>query len=320
MSKVKYKRFKSYAGPSIVGNVRFTIDKDNSTHLERALYLTSLVESGAKFGTVIAYDGTGMTAGLTQCIAVYPKPLLRQGPPNPIKEQGPLWKMIRNLEKDHAPVEELYNALKVKGWYVSSKSDLRDYNTGLLIPGRQIREEFTPNNGNVSRAGSKWLQAKEWALIFHRLFQDEASFKTQIEFGVNHIRKVASVKPRALTPNTISNLVYEGDVNTPISVNDELDLAMSVFWSNLVNAPAIAFLKLRQAARIPTGNNEVFDLEINNPETRRSFSKRLIRLLGTSTFARWQTRYKRTRKLAIKADIWPDEFFNGNSPIMPSKF
>ena len=77
--------FKEYAGVRIKGQKPLSSFPLSRRHLDRASRLTAEVESGGRFGSVMSYDGTGMTAGIHQAIAVYPKNL---------KDQGPLWKLL----------------------------------------------------------------------------------------------------------------------------------------------------------------------------------------------------------------------------------
>ena len=117
MTYVSWKKFKHYSGPRIVGKKNFIL-VENPTHLEKALYLTSIVESGAKFGTIVMFDGTGVTAGLTQAIAVYPRELQHEDN-NALDDQGPLWKLLSRMEYEcGASVNNLWNKFKEVGWYL----------------------------------------------------------------------------------------------------------------------------------------------------------------------------------------------------------
>ena len=86
-------KFGKYAGVKIKGKI--PLEAPNSlSHLSWVSWLTAMVESDGKFGSVMNYDGTGMTAGIHQAIAVYPK---APGDGNKKNEQGPMWKLMNRI-------------------------------------------------------------------------------------------------------------------------------------------------------------------------------------------------------------------------------
>ena len=99
MPKVSYRKRKNYSGPLIAGTEPYPAPSAERAgfHIDRAYWLTTRVETGGKFGAVMAYDGTGMTAGPDQHIAVYPKELANEDL-NAADDQGSLWKLLRRLE------------------------------------------------------------------------------------------------------------------------------------------------------------------------------------------------------------------------------
>ncbi len=315
-SKVKWRRWKSYSGPVIKGKIPFNLS-ENADHWDRVVWLTARVETGGKFGATTCYDGTGNTSGLIQAIAVYPRELAHEDN-NPADDQGPLWKMVEAVRQD-APelLERLDDEFKEIGWKLVDGVICYADSENEIVPGKEIRNELTPTEGTVPRSGPSWQEAKGWALLFHNIFSHPDSFKAQVKFGLDHAHKNARKKPVILHRKTIESLVYRGDVNDTklFSLKDPLDLAMAVLFSNAVNAPAMAFRKLSQALRL-------FGRRPNwqNPEDRRRFAKRLIRVLANANYARWNFkiatgRYQRTRKAAMK--VWPKEMFTGSKAIMP---
>jgi hypothetical protein len=320
--KVKWVQFKNYSGVSIKGTTPFNLPA-YANHWDRVVWLTSIVESGGKFGTVISYDGTGATAGLCQMIAVYPKELADEDG-NPENDQGSLWRQIERIRKaDPSTVTELLTSLKNgKGWdLVNGKVVGQD---GKTLNGRVLREELTPNQGRVPRKGPDWEQAKCWGMVFHNLFSNPNTFETQVSFSIEHAKETARRKTPLLHGVPISETIYK---DNPDQVDDfiigtPLDLAMAVFFSNSVNAPAAAYRRFTQALdahRISLGH----PLDLTKPVERLRFAARLIRVLGTAQFARWNAeipggRYQRTRSTA--QEIWPPEFFTGPNAIMPKKF
>lgn len=318
MTSVKRLAYKSYAGPRIAGSVPFRLSPTPS-HLEKALWLTSSVESGAKFGSICMYDGTAMTAGLHQAIAVYPKELVSEDY-NAEDDQGSLWKLLRLLEtvQNLPEYNEVSRMLKECGWYLAQDGVLRylddgkskvgprtlRYSAGDTVYGAHIREEFTPKGGAVPSSGKNWLKAKAWALAFHKLFSAEPSFLPQIQFGVDHISVLA--KTRRLHEASVEAEAYDGRITDFVPSSSAYDLAMSVFWSHSVNAPSVAFKVLRSSG------------DVKSPE----FPLKLLRFLGTMSYGRWHFtdsggRYQRTRKWAM--EVWPEDLFLPGG-IMPLSF
>jgi len=325
MNKVKWMKWNRYSGPRIKGTTPYHLP-DDADHWERVLWLTSIVESGGKFGAVIAYDGTGTTAGLTQCIAVYPREL-RNEDNNPNDDQGILWKLIEEVRKDNPELlQRLDEEFKEIGWFISPGGQVLHRAGGEIVLGRLLRDELTPpSRGAVPRRGEHWDGAKGWALIFHDIFADPKSFDAQITFATEHTHKVAKRKPKALRGKTIQEIIYEDhleQLGPSWNKEDPLDLAMSVFWSNSVNAPAIAFSKLQRAVNILKGSSGTSPLDLSLSYHREVMARRLVRLLGTSSYGRWNAsepngRYQRTRKAAKK--VWPARFFKGPKALMPRR-
>lgn len=317
MTKVRHRSYGKYSGPQILGTSTLKFDLDSSSHWSRVLYLTSLVESGAKFGSITMYDGTAVTAGLHQAIAVYPKELAAEDF-YAEDDQGSLWRLIRKLElvSDLPEYTSLSARLADNNWYVAQDGTLRyisdskvkisgknvSVDAGDQVFGAEIREEFTPRKGKVPASGPLWKQSSAWALLFHKLFSSPTTFDAQIEFGADHFLSMSS--SRKIGSSTIHDLLYTGD-----SLSPSYDLALCVFWSHSVNAPSIAFRLLYSClSSIPKPS-----------ENQDEFSRKLLSSLASSTYGRWHWsdkggRWQRTRKFA--KEMWDSALFVA-SGVMP---
>ena len=310
--------FKKYAGVRINGDVPIDIPGDG--HMDRASWLTVMVESGGKFGTVISYDGTGMTAGLHQAIAVYPKELRLPEDGNSLDDQGPLWKLLDRCLQATPKIQatlDMKHALGNIGWVVAN-GVLRDETVGHAISGKTIRAEFTgAENGCMPARGIHRQEAERWAALFHTYFSDKNTFPIQEGWGKEKLIKRVERTPlrfasaRKWRKKTPQEFFYEDLIAGVVDHEDlppEFDLAMSVWLSYTVNAPAIALKVLcRLIPAYQTGSIEAFSVQ-------------LLKALGRAKFGRWGAqvkngRYQRTRKYAM--ELWPREMFKGKNAIMP---
>lgn len=297
MTTVKFGSIGPYSGPIITG----TVDAFDwpptmkSSHLDRAFWLTTMVESGGKIGSIMAADGTGMTASLEQLIAVYPKNL---------KSQGPLFGILQKLSgvldiMDILPFESV-------GWKLDNGVLVHNDSSKPVDP-KVIRDTFTPVGGYVPNVGPNWEQSKKWALAFHKLFSTLSTIKTQINYGLDAFLKFSHTKNPRINKSTIDALVYKGEFASidPFNGVMENDLAMAVWWSYKVNGPAPALDILSATVK-------------NHSPDSPDFGKALIQALRTSSYGRWATnRYDRTRQNAMK--VWQDELFTGTTAIMPPR-
>lgn len=175
MRAVKHRTWKNYSGCLINENYTLYSNENTNLHLDRALYLISLVEVGGKFGLIQSYDGAAMSAGLEQKIAVLPKSL----------SQGTLWGMLLEIktvikESDCPPLKKLIKALSDVDWFLDNAGILRHKNSGAEITGSEIRNQFTPPDGKTPSSGPEWEQAARWATLFSELFNHPATFDIQI--------------------------------------------------------------------------------------------------------------------------------------------
>jgi len=294
---VKHGSIGNFSGPIITGTVEAfeklpTIADD---HLDRAFWLTTMVESGGKAGSIMAADGTGMTASLEQLVAVYPRNMT---------EQGSLFGILQKL----AELVNILNFLPFEstGWELDD-GVLRSKDSANPVSPNIIRNTFTPIDGKVAATGPRWEQSKRWALAFHKLFATPETIRPQIQYGLAQFVKFARTRNPRINRSTIDALVYKGNIELQdpfhgVVVND---LAMSVWWSYKVNGPAPALDRIAAAVKAHA---------TDSPD----FGQTLVRLLRTSQYGRWATnRYDRTRQNAMK--VWPAEFFTGKDAVMPPR-
>jgi len=294
-------------------------------HWDRILWLTSQIESGGKFGSVMAYDGTGMTGGLIQAVAVYLKALEKINN-NPAEEQGSLWELLTDIkESDSTLLSNLDAEFDKLGWQLR-KGKIYQGETSNLIRGKTIRDILTPTLGTVPRIGPNWENSKAWAILFHEIFSDERSFAAQKEFGIKHFKRAAKRKLPLLNKKSIESIFYNGNIEkTTFKITNPLDLALSFLFSNMVNSPTSAFTKLKEAieSTFPTYFTSNSVIEFNNQTIRTLIAKAIIQALAKGGPARWSYelpngRYQRTRRAA--KNVWRSAFFKDPTGLMPPKF
>lgn len=332
-----WRQYNTYSGPVILGVDQIDVPKSDRAmfHVDRAYWLTTMVESGGKLGAIMAADGTAMTAGLDQHIAVYPKELSDEDY-NATDDQGGLWQLLRQLETVRSSlsyqqaVNNLWTKLKEAGWYVAQDGTLRyladtevSFNgsggkrlkakAGTPVFGAHIRDTFTPVAGHVPKSGKLWDQAVEWASLFHALTSHVGGEAAQIAFGVDHLVKRTKTRVIAVTGGKLEDVGYGGHEVTSLQLgtdwSEELDLAMCVYQAHSVNAPAVANTCLGKA-RQKAGQNP------------SKFARLLIEQLGNSEYGRWSDdnpygRYQRTRSAARESGLWSRGLFDGTSALMP---
>jgi hypothetical protein len=303
--KVRYGSYGKYSGPYIKGTedaMVMPIMEDD--HWQRVLWLTIMVESGGKLGSVMMADGTACTAGIEQSILVYPRNL---------KVQGPLPGLLHLL--DHfVPISyyTLGQMLEEEGWMIGGDKTIREFDNGQLVSPHVLRDTLTPYGGIVPRKGTAWQRARAWALAFHELFSMKETREAQIKHAIDGFTKFARrVKHKKLEHETIEDVVYNGDCLAQAFEIDTIegaacDLAMAMLWNYKTNAPAPALTRLGRVTK---------RFESNDPD----FARFLLRQLGTSSYGRWATnRWRRSRQHAMK--VWPDELFKGPKAVMPKSF
>lgn len=340
-ANVKYGKFRSYSGPIIRGTDPMPSPSGSRAdhHVDRAFWLTAMVESGGKIGAVMAADGTGMTIGLDQHIAVYPRELAHEDY-NAKDDQGSLWKLLYRLEtvrssqSYHKAVDVLWDMLLKEGWFVAQDGVLRylhdqevtvgpktlEVDAGDVVFGAQIRDVFTPPGGKVPQKSDNWQRSKRWALAFHAITSHFGAEAAQISYGQEHLVKRtkrrrlkidmgAGKKPRW---GKLEKMGYDNREVSSLKLGDtwseDMDLALCVYQSHSVNAPSIANKCVVRARK--------------KASTDAAFAKWLLRFLGNNSYGRWDSgikhgRYQRTRSAARASGLWPKSLFDGPRAIMP---
>ncbi len=321
MRRVKYGK---YAGLRIRGGIERPRAVD--THLDRAEWLASMVESDGMYGSVFSADGTGITASIGQLVAVYPRMLDDDIKRN---DQGPLWKFLwrlgmasnPNLPREYATI---MGRLRHMGWHLSPDGKVY-WPDGTLISGPEIRLELTgATNGVMPVKGKGRMRAEWWAVAFHELFAQHATFKAQHNFTKEHFAKRAARVPLRFCLDkhpTLTDAVYDGRPlsTAALPVRVPLDLAMCMYWSHSVNAPGKALKVICKVLnRVTTSPHIICD-----HVTDDVFAVHLIRALAKTKYGRWHWtekngRYQRTRKAAKK--VWPARFFTKADALMPKSF
>ncbi len=328
-AEVKWIEFRSYSGPSITDGV--AMPPPAAGHVGRAYWLTTKVETGAKYGAVMAYDGTCMTAGPDQHIAVYPKELIEEDW-RAEDDQGSLWDLLAKLRKHRgsdpgfdACLDALLVELAKDGFTIGGGGHLcyaADHSvtvkgrpisvkTGDPVHGSIIRNTYTgPSDGKVPKTGPAWEKAKKWATLWHDLTVHPAGHAAQLDFGITHL--VERTQRRQLAGlGTVESAVYgpSGIVHT--TMEGLADLALCVYHAHSVNGPSPASTALAAALHATPIRS--------NPD---AFARDLVRRLGNNSYGRWDDdvengRYQRTRSNAKSSGFWPETFFVGPTAIMP---
>lgn len=294
MPHTRHVVFRNWAGIAFAGEIKWeasSVDKKN--HLNKATWLTAVVETGAKFGSINSYDGAGLSAGLEQTIALFPKTM----------EQGELWSVLAKFDEVLPDTNPNWVALKASldhaGWYLDSRGVLRNKGVGSLVGGTEIRHELSPPNGVVPDHGPDFLKAVLWAETFHNLLSDPATFQTQIRLTKNSLllgnKVVESQVYRRYAQVEDASAAIVG-----VNIIPELDLAMCIYHSFSVNAPSKARSVLQT----------VLDRNLGPID----FSKAIVVALGNNTYANWKNRYTRTRAEAHKSGLFDESLFSSIAP------
>ena len=316
--------FGKYAGLRINGKIDMPEPEDfNTSHFSRASWLTAQVESGGKFGTVMNYDGTGMTAGIHQAIAVYPRALDDNNFEN---DQGPLWNLLWDLKLkweiatpdpfEGYPWDEFENHLSLSK-IVLKGNKVYHLDKRRVMLGQDLRFILSGSpDGILPKDGRDRSLAESMIRLFNQLFSSPWTFPVQLIYGIMEFvagskKKFRFSSKKILQESSLRSEFYQGSFDTYLETNPSLDLALCVYWSNSVNAPGYALKLLCKV--LDATYRAGFQHEIN-------FPKKLIHTLGTAQYGRWDDdipdgRYQRTRNAAMKK--WPNELFVGQNAVMP---
>lgn len=313
-------KFGSYRGFRVRGEIDIQAIKGTAKekyHLDRATYLTAQVESGGKYGTVINYDGTGITACVHQAVALYPREVWEDDGVTE-DDQGPLWKVVSRI-LGATPMPYFSEMLADANWVLRADGRLRKMSGGFPS-GKEMRKELSGDvNGVVPERGADKERSKRWVQAFARMFREPLTFGIQDASGEEFVLKRAErVAIGGL--GTIRHVIYS-DLDAPAirvgqDVNEEFDLAMTLFWSHAVNAPGMAKKCLESVSiQLSDGSNEWRG--IDDPK----FPMALVRKLGNCKYGKWDDdlengRYRRSRRLAMDSMLWTLQLFE-NDGIFP---
>jgi hypothetical protein len=288
--RIRHRTYKAYSGPHIINRGGGSVPPGIAqSHFEQAAWLTAAVECSARAGTVVAYDGTGATAGLFQDIAVYPR-AVTQG----VGGQGGLWRLVYDaiacLPATDAVVTTVQALMRRAGWvfgYATTISVLQE-ESRAPVSGAVIQDVLTPFDGVVPTRGVQWEQSVEWASAFSELFAHPSTYPLQFKSGTNAIARASTRYPEFKS-------FYGGE---EIQKGSVLDFNLCVWWSYWVNAPSIARKTYGEA---------------------RGTGTTIIQALGNSGWGRWNRnipggRYQRTRKRALASGYWEKGVIDASMP------
>lgn len=325
----KFRAYGDFSGPVIMGSVPYR-PIHIVGHWERAFYITSLVECNAMMGSVVMYDGTVVTAGLHQAILVYPQQLAKENF-QASDDQGSLVKLLTMIDTipHFSTKDDLWGEMAKNSWklqegrlvYTQEKpvtfpKRIIRCRPGETVLGADLRNTICAPNGKVPSSGPQWVTACDWAQMFSAVMSDPRTFDMQIKFGMDST--VDTCKSRKVGNVSVLQFMYNGEVITqPFADCSELDLAMTMYHSHAVNAPAIAN-KCLNAAMVST---KFPGTKAASLEQKRSLAKALVTNMGTSDYGQWDDdlpngRYQRTRSCMMQSKFWPDSFFSPTG-IMP---
>jgi hypothetical protein len=337
MAKVLYRQIKGYSGPVIYGDVIIPAPPPSAHHLQRAVWLNAEIETGNRMGSIMAADGTGMTAG-DGYIAVYPKELADEDW-NAKDDQGDLWPLLQCvIENSNSAfafavnVGRLVDNLALQGWTVAKDGTLRwkvggrtkvrgrwlDYAPNDLVHGAIIRDTFTPIGGKVPKDGPQWEQAKTWALNFHRAFADELTFAAQDVFNQRHLMwRITEQKLKfndLRRSSTMTQAIYgKAPVDWKVGrdISEAMDLALCVLHSFAINSPFYAYRALVYAVQV-TGWRPV----LMETASSFNFAMNIMIQIKATKYGNWTKRWDRTREAARKSGLWDAALFSSPNGIM----
>jgi hypothetical protein len=282
--------YKNYAGISLTGSTKWDPQTINFTkHLDKATWLTAAVEVGAVFGTVQSYDGAGISCGIDQKIALFPKTM----------QQGELWTFLLKIENGipatNPHLVAVLNGLTSAGWYLDTRGVLRHKATGTPVVGAELRNEFSPPGGVVPETGPDYNRAVHWAVLWNALLEDPVTFPVQIRETKNDLLN----SQKDLESQVYKRFCSIDDASAAVvgtNISPELDLAMCVYHSFSVNAPGRARTVLQEVLGRGLGALD--------------FSKALVKALGINSYGNWRERYTRTRAKVVSSGL-----FNGTTVL-----
>ena len=228
-SRVKWKTFGGYSGPQIIGKEKVKLPAVSDL-IDRAIYITSHLETGGVYGSITAYDAT-ISGGLFHHVSVYPRTFFldNRGRHN---GQGRLWELVKKIRQVKPEItQRLDEEFADNGWYFDKDGYVINNAQGA-VSSLFLRNFLTPPDGKVPKSGEDWDDAKGWAIIFNDIFENPETFKIQRDFEADYLIKEAKKLP------VLSPLL--DDVIQQSNIYDEMDPALVMFFAFYVNAPLFA--------------------------------------------------------------------------------
>ena len=315
MNKVKHKRYKNFAGPVLYGHTRMAQPADD-TFLEKLVYVTAMVESGGFYGSVFMADGTGITGGLCQHVAILPRQM----------EYGGFWKLMAFIDAFFPVIYyDLGDLLIEEGWTFQPDGRLRDYTTDIEVPPFVFRQAVTPRHGVVpppegypdpddtDEEISMWRQAKLWCLAVHQILAQPATHRAQLIYECRHFQKMIERThfKGILEGKRVGDVAFPNSATRSPFDDPRVELAMLVFLSFAVNAPKWAYTAFESALELQGYQGQV---PLMKSKQSRLFARELIKQLERVGGSKWDDdrkygRYQRTRdvlKTMFDSDVVDD--------------
>ncbi len=318
--KTDWKAYGKFSGPYLSGGSQapLFVTQPGDSFLYRVLWLTTQVECGGRYGVINMSDGSGITAGLIQAIATYPRDL---------GAQGPLFKLLGRVNQAMDINIYIGQLLAERDWVLTPSGVLTDRG-GKPIKGGDFRKVVSPVDGVVPKDGAHRQTAERWCVGFHSIFSHPDSFRVQVRYGLEFFEKVITRRKaiihyaldRVLRSGTLQDLALSGFTPNAIKPfrSDECDLAYAFMLSNVVNAPTLAFSAFEKALEVLVMKQYATGMSIEAlsdslPSIAQSpeFARELI-VMMTRMRDRWDddvksSRYQRSRTAAMTQ--WPSSFF-----------
>lgn len=301
--KINAASWKEYRGFRVVGTQHVHDPQFSEyfprTHIKKAVLVLAQIEAPF-WGTVQNYDGVGMSAGLIHNIAAY-----RNG------TQGSLWSLLRDMEiaiTTNTPGQELWAELKAAGHFVSQDGKLRRWNTGALVPGKEIVTLLSGPNGRWTNAAEQ-ARSRKWALLFAKAFADPIGFQAQINSAIRWLLHGQADLELMAYERFLGRKIKRAEdvVFSTLDANEKemaASVAMILYHCHSVNAPGMAANVLRRVLN-----------------TAKPTPQALITAMGRTNYGKWRdtkdnnNRYDKTRLAMERLGFWDLQFLRSVMPI-----
>ena len=307
----KHKKYKKYSGPVLYGRDKIDIEMDttwdDAPFLEKLVYITATVESGGFYGSVFMADGTGITAGLCQHVAILPRRM----------QWGGFWKLMAFIDCVFPVYHyDLSRLLEEQGWFFQPDCVLRGYDD-IPVPVHVFRNTVTPVDGAVPDGGPELEDSVRWCKAVRQIFAHPHTYRAQLMYECRHFQKMIernhfrrnSASSASLFWNSfhgvldgkrVSDVAFPRGVTCQTPFEDpHIELAMLVLLSFAVNAPKWAYTALDKTLKFHGHNGMV---PLDGHTRSRLFACELVKNLEQAGGTKWDDdrkygRYQRTRNV-----------------------